>query len=410
MGQSLSVSTFSVTCVDVHGQIKLVRLDAPSAKDLPQLVQAQGNAFLSYAPLKANGFQNWFDACARAFSKTPTIDAVVFAQDLATLLEAGVTAREAISALNRKAASTSLQSVLNEVNASIANGLALSEALKQTGAFPALMVATVAASEETGDLATGLSRYARFQQNLRQVRDRVIGACVYPLLLMVVGSLVVALLLGVVVPRFATLIDSTNRELPVLSRLLLSWGTFVESHPAVPLLLALVVMGGVAYLASLFNRPEARKRVLDRIPGVAKIAREFQHLQMYRTTAILTARGIAIHKALVFSLEFLSPQDQERLKNALTALQQGVGVSTALAVSGLSDVLAESMLNVAEKTGSMSEMLDRIADYHERSLQRKMDLVAKLIEPILMIIFGVIIGGIVLLMYLPIFDLASSIS
>jgi general secretion pathway protein F len=225
-----------------------------------------------------------------------------------------------------------------------------------------------------------------------------------------VGSIVVALLLGVVVPRFATLIDSSGKELPLLSKILMGWGHYVDAHPWIPFGLLLGIVAGIAALTAQLKNPTKRKKLLEKIPGVSGVIREFQHLQMYRTTAILTSRGIAIHKALLYSLEFLTPSDQQRLNDALSEIRQGVSVSVALEKTGLSDVVASSMLAVAERTGAMSEMLDRIADFYERTLQRNIDIVSRLIEPVLMIIFGIVIGGIVVLMYLPIFDLASSIS
>lgn len=342
--------------------------------------------------------------------KPAAIDAVSFSQDLATLMEAGVTVKEAIQALTRKESAHSRHRVLDQLNTAVSQGLSFSAALERTQAFPELLVATVAASEQTGDLATGLSRYARNQQSLRTVRDRVISACVYPLLLLALGSLVVAMLLGVVVPRFATLIDSSGRELPFLSKVLMGWGRYVDAHPMVPLLLFLTIGAAIGTLVTKWRQPEVRKKWLEKMPGVAKVVREFQHLQMYRTTAILTSRGIAIHKALLYSLEFLSPSDQARLKTALGQMREGIAISSALSNSGLSDVVATSMLNVAERTGALSEMLDRIADFYERTLQRNIDIVSRLIEPVLMIIFGIVVGGIVILMYQPIFDLASSIS
>ena len=141
-----------------------------------------------------------------------------------------------------------------------------------------------------------------------------------------------------------------------------------------------------------------------------KVVREFQHLQMYRTTAILTSRGITIHKALLFSMDLLAPADRDRLRAGLLQMHEGVAISAALSSCGLSYIVATSMLAVAERSGALPEMLDRIADFYERSLQRNIDIASRLIEPLLMIIFGFVIGGIVVLMYLPIFDLASSIS
>lgn len=408
--QDLATTHFHVQVIDAQGRLAVRQVDAATEGQARQQAALGGETVLRCSVAGQAVHAQWVQRFANYFKASADIDTVVFSQDMATLLEAGVTVKEAIAALTQKETSAPKLQVLRGVSTAISHGLSFSGALAQAKAFPELLIATVAASEETGDLATGLARYAKHQQSLRTVRDRVVGACVYPLLLLVVGSLVVALLLGVVVPRFATLINSTGKELPFLSKVLMGWGHLVDAQPLIPVLLLGAIVASMAFAFVQFKNPTLRKKWLARIPGVAKVVREFQHLHMYRTTAILTARGITIHRALVYSKEFLSPSDQERLATALADMTQGVSVSNALGNSGLSDIVAISMLNVAERTGAMPEMLDRIADFYERSLQRNIDLVSRLIEPILMIIFGVVIGGIVILMYLPIFDLASSIS
>ena len=403
-------NSFSITAVDVRGSLFFRRIEASSEDAARLAVSTDGATVLRCEPVTPSRSEAFKQQLAQAFSKSRSLDTVTFSQDMATLMDAGVTVKEAIHALHQQEKTASRQEILGQVNTLILQGLSFSEALARTHSFPDLLIATVAASEETGDLATGLSRYAKHQQSLRTVRDRVVGACVYPLLLLIVGSLVVALLLGVVVPRFATLINSSGKKLPLMSQLLMEWGQFVSAHAWAPIVMLASMASLLVFGFVQFKNPNTRKILLKRIPGVARVVREFQHLQMYRTTAILTSRGISIHKALVYSLEFLSPDDQRLLKKSLLDMQEGIGVSAALSQSGLVDVVASSMLHVAEKTGSMSEMLDRIADFYERTLQRNIDIVSKLVEPILMIIFGIIIGGIVVLMYLPIFDLASSIS
>lgn len=407
---STSATRYSVSVIDAQGRLAVRWVDAATEGQARQQATLVGETVLRCTQAGQAVHAQWVQRLTHYFKASADIDTVVFAQDMATLLEAGVTVKEAIAALTHKETSAVKLEVLRGLSAAISQGMLFSGALAQARAFPELLIATVAASEDTGDLATGLSRYAKHQQSLRMVRDRVVGACVYPLLLLVVGSLVVALLLGVVVPRFATLIDSTGKELPFLSKVLMGWGHLVDAQPWIPVLLLGGMLVSMAIGFVQFQKANFRKKWLERIPGVAKVVREFQHLQMYRTTAILTARGITIHRALVYSKEFLSPSDQVRLAAALANMTQGVSVSNALGNSGLSDIVAISMLNVAERTGSMPEMLDRIADFYERSLQRNIDIVSRLMEPILMILFGVVIGGIVVLMYLPIFDLASSIS
>jgi general secretion pathway protein F len=402
-------AVFTTIVLDPHGRVATQHIEAASVEQARLIASTAGHTVLQCAPREAaRSRANLFGGLR--LTSVAGIDTVSFSQDLATLMEAGVTVKEAVDALARREESANRRQLLARLNDTMAEGLSLSAALEQSKAFPALLVATVAASEQTGDLSTGLSRYAKHQQSLRAVRDRVIGACIYPMLLLTVGSFVVLMLLGVVVPRFSRLLDSQNRELPMLSKLLMAWGQFADAHPTVPFVLLAAFVGAIALAVSQSRNPDKRKKWLTKIPGVAKVVREFQHLQMYRTTAILTSRGITVHKALVFSENLLSPADRARLRSGLALMREGQAISAALLAAGLSDEIATSMLNVAERSGALPEMLDRIADFYERSLQRNIDIVSRLIEPILMIVFGIVIGGIVVLMYLPIFDLASSIS
>jgi general secretion pathway protein F len=400
---------FNTVVLDDQGRVSTLHIQAGSVEEALRIASNSGHKVIQCAAADASA------ASLRQFAglrltKRPSIDTIAFSQDLATLMEAGVTVKDAVEALARKEVSSARRQVLNQLNGSMGEGLSFSAALGRAKVFPPLLVATVSASEQTGDLATGLSRYAKHQLSLRTVRDRVIGACVYPLLLLAVGSVVVLLLLGVVVPRFSKLIDSNGRELPALSKMLMAWGHFVDAHAAVPWVMLAGAVTTVFYVVSLWSNPNVRRRWLGRIPGVANVLREFQHLQMYRTTAILTSRGITIHRALVYSMDLLSETDRTRLEAGLIQIREGVTISSALSHVGLSDVVATSMLSVAERSGALPEMLDRIADFYERSLQRNIDIASRLIEPLLMIVFGVVIGGIVVLMYLPIFDLASSFS
>ncbi len=337
------------------------------------------------------------------------IDAASFSHDFAALLGAGVTAKDGLQALARRDRSHRRAAIFDGLLQSLSAGRSLSDALRASKAFPDLLIATVAASEQTGDVAHGLQRYALHQQSLQSVRDKVVAACIYPLLLLLVSTLVVLLLLGVVIPRFATLVDLAGRDLPFLSRVLMDWGAFVAKHP-MHAAAAFVAIAAIAIAALLRMRnAETRRAFLARIPGIAAIAREFQLLQLYRTAAILTSRGIPIHKALPYGSQFLNPSDQTRLQQALAGMRDGVGVSAAMAGSGLSDPVAASMLAVAEKSGTMSQMLERTAELYQRQVQTRIDLVSRLVEPALMVVFGLIIGTLVILMYIPIFDLASSI-
>jgi general secretion pathway protein F len=400
---------FHFVVMDERGRVMTWQAEAATADEARRLASVRGYSVMECRPARAatdtpmtNGRRTW--------SRPAHLDAIGFALDLATLLEAGVSIKEGIATLARRENFAARRRILNDVNLLLSQGLRLSVALERVGAFAPLLIATVAASEQTGDVAVGLSRFAKHQQGLRALGDRMVGACAYPLLLLIVGFLVVLVLLGVVVPRFAQVIDVQARQLPLLSKLLMSWGGFVGSHPIVPVAMLAGFVALLCYAVAQWKDPRRRRTWLERIPGAHKLAREFQHLQMYRTTAILTSRGIPVQKALEYSLDYLSSRGQQQLRESLVHIRAGASITAALVQSGLADEVASSMLSVADRGGALPEMLDRIADFYDRSLQRKVDIASRLIEPVLMIVFGVLIGGIVLLMYLPIFDLASSVS
>jgi general secretion pathway protein F len=333
-----------------------------------------------------------------------------FSQELAALISAGLSVSEALRTLAAKERPGPGRQVLLDVVKGVSEGLTLSAAMQaQVDRFPTLLVATVGASEQTGDLATALQRYAAHQQDIRALRDKVVGAAVYPLLLLGVGSVVVMFLLGAVVPRFATLIESTHRELPWTSALLMSWGRFVAQHGwAVGSgALALATAAGLALRQQW--RTGARARWIEALPVIGPTLRQFRHAQLYRTTGMLVQGGIPATRALGLSIELLGSEDQQRLRRAIGLIQEGQSISRALEQSQLGDAVATSMLAVAERTGALAQILERIAQFYERSLARSIELTSRLFEPALMVVIGLVIGAIVVLMYLPIFDLASSI-
>jgi general secretion pathway protein F len=241
------------------------------------------------------------------------------------------------------------------------------------------------------------------------LRDKVTGAAIYPMLLLAVGSVVVLFLLSVVVPKFATLIESAHRELPWTSALLMSWGRFAARNGWLIAGAGLAMVAATAVGVRHLWRTGARARWIEALPIIGPTVRQFRHAQMYRTTGMLVQGGIAAPRALQLSSELLGHEDQERLRRAITLVHEGRSMSQALELSQLGDPVATSMLTVAERTGALAQILERIAQFYETRLQRSIELTSRLFEPILMIFIGLVIGAIVVLMYLPIFDLASSI-
>jgi general secretion pathway protein F len=349
------------------------------------------------------------ERAARAGGRHRPIDVAAFAHELASLLSAGLSVLQALQTLAAgKAAGAATE--LTDVARLISEGQTLSAAMDRVHTrFPALLVATIRASEQTGNLSEALLRYAEHQQSIRALRDKVTGAAIYPLLLLALGALVVLFLLGVVVPRFAVLISSTRQELPWSSRLLMSWGQLVADHPGAMAAAGLGALIGAIAGTRYLMRSGGRARWLEALPIVGPLIREFRHAQLYRTTGMLLHGGIPLPRALALCQSLLGTGDRERLERAIELVHEGRSFSDALETTGIADPVTRGMLSVAERTGALSEILERIAKFKESRLQRSVDWAGRLVEPALMVVIGLVIGGIVVMMYLPIFDLASSL-
>ncbi len=396
------------------GSVRNLEVSAGDATAARAIAMQGGLQVLACEPRgkgNVNGNGSGHGSAARAFSGgRQGVDIATFSHELASLLSAGLSVVEALRTLVAKEALGARRTVLLDVIKGVSEGLPLSAALeRQSTCFPPLLIATVSASEQTGDLSTALLRYAEHQQRIRARRDKVVGAAIYPLLLLAVGGLVVLFLLGVVVPKFAVLIESTRRELPWTSQLLMSWGRLVAAHAWG------VAAGALTAFAALFLtlrhavRNGARARWIEAVPLIGPTIRLFRHAQLYRTTGMLVSGGIAAPRALQLGANLLGDDDRARLARAVTLIHEGRSLSSALQEDRLADPVATSMLAVAERTGALAEILERIAAFHESRLQRSVELTSRLFEPLLMILIGLVIGAIVVLMYLPIFDLASSL-
>ncbi|MDH5331512.1 MAG: type II secretion system F family protein, partial [Aquincola sp.] len=186
-------------------------------------------------------------------------------------------------------------------------------------------------------------------------------------------------------------------------------GRMVAGHAWAVAAVALAAITAVVVTARQTLRTGAKSRWIESLPLVGPLIRQFRHAQMYRTAGMLVKGGIATPKALQLSTNLLGEADRTRLTRAVTLIHEGRSISSALQAAELADPVAASMLAVAERTGALAEILERIASFHESRLQRSVELTSRLFEPLLMIVIGLVIGAIVVLMYLPIFDLASSL-
>lgn len=391
---------YQVKAVRDAGTIEIFECEAMDALDASR--QAAGRGFTVLKVTRAG--------MLRAAGRGARFPLLLFSQELAALLQAGVPLLEALETLAEKERAGSARDVLAQLIANLREGRPLSAALAQLPAvFPLLFVATVKASERTGDLAPSLLRYAEYQSRLEAVKKKVVNASIYPALLVGVGGLVCLFLLLYVVPRFSQIYQDRGSDLPLFSRLLLSWGGFADAHGG---LIAVVATMLALAIVTAARSSAMRARLVGLLwawPAAAERLRAYQLVRFYRTAGMLLTGGIPVVTAFEMAAGVLDERMQAALVAATRAVRQGKPIAAALDAHGLTTPVASRMLAVGERSGNMGAMLDKVASFHEEELARWIEWFSRLFEPLLMTAIGLVIGAIVVLMYMPVFELAGSI-
>lgn len=384
------------------GQVLAMTVDAASALAARKTVQEQGYTVIA---AHAQGLVlPWQRKAAASFPL------VLFSHELQVLLKAGLNIVEALEVLAEREQRPAAKEVLTSLLGSLREGHTLSHAMgSQPETFPPFYVASIRASETSGEIVGALGRFVEYQSNVDLVKKKIISASVYPILLICFGVLVLLFLLGYVVPRFSRIYAEHGGDLTLATRLLLGWGQIIEAHGAT-LLPGFVT--GVALLAWWARRPATRARLARlawRAPAIGDKLRLYQLTRLYRTLAMLLKSGIPVVTALDMVRALLDPSLRTRLDATRREVSEGRPLSEALEHNGMATAVAFRLARVAERTGGMSEMLEHTAKFHEEEMIRWVDVFTRLFEPLLMAAIGLVIGAVVLLMYMPIFELAGSI-
>lgn len=381
-------------------QIQSLILEAGDVMQAQQMAESQGYSVLASRMLGK----------LPVFSAKTRFDLMLFSQGLLSLLESGLSLVEAIEALAEKEQQAEARSVLQQVIAALYEGLPLSNALERNQqVFPALYVALIRASERTGDMANALARHVAYQTQIDAVRKKIITASIYPVLLILVGGLVMVFLLGYVVPKFSAIYESAGSNLPWMSQMLLSWGRLLENRGQEVMT---GFLGILLLLGFTLSRPVVRKTMLDilwKLPKLGETMRIYQLARFYRTLGMLLRGGITLVTAMQMVSSLLPPALQERLHLVERDVREGQPLSSTMEKHGLTTSIAMRMLRVGERTGQMGEMMERIGIFYDEEVARTVDWFTRLLEPLLMVIIGLVVGLVVVLMYMPIFELAGNI-
>src|SRR3954454_2794071 len=394
---------FNVHALDAAQQVVALTLEAPSTAAARDAASERGLCVFSVEGGKRA-------LTLARLGRTSAFRSSLFSIELRSLLEAGLNLVEALQTLAEKEPAGERAQVLSGMLAAIHRGEPFSRAVATFPQhFSPLYVATIKASERTGDVKEALSRYIAYQEELDRVKKKVVSASIYPAILMIVGALVITFLMFYVVPRFAQVYEDMAHTLPFFSQLLLNFGSFVGKH-GMALASGLLAAGGVC--AWMLSRPAVRTALRERLwrlPALGSRMKVYQLARLYRTAGMLMPAGMPAGRGVEVGGEHLASHLRPQLRQARALIEQGHAMSAALGAAGLAAPVAARMMLVGEGGGDMARMLGEIARFHDDEVPRFVDWFTRAFEPLLMTVLGLAVGLVVVLMYMPIFELAGNI-
>ena len=336
------------------------------------------------------------------------VDHYLLVEQLRDLLTAGLSLIEALEAL-QGGGPASTPSAVGALAQRLRSGQAFSVSLAAEGTYPEVLVALVRTAELTSNLPQSLTRYLDHERRSRELRHRIVSLAIYPSLVMAVGAAVFAFLAFYVMPRFAVIFQGMTGSLPWSAQLMVAWSAWLTAHRIGTLISFAAVVIAVAAAAGV---PAARDRlfkwVLDLGPLRSRL-RTYFLARWYRTTGMLLQGGIPLPEALHLALVVLPAPLRAGGAAVEQAVRDGHSPAEAHRRGDMTTPVSEQLLRAGERTGDLASVLTRVADFHEAEVTRQLERAMRALEPMVMTLIGLGVGTIVVLMYLPIFELASAV-
>ena len=337
---------------------------------------------------------------------------LVFNQELATLLKAGMPLVQSLDILRQRVDNVLLKSVLDDVYERVRAGSSLSEAFEaQNQLFPGVYTASLMAGEKSGNLEQVIRRYVGYAKIISAVKRRTVSALVYPVILTVLSLIVVSIIVLRVVPAFASFYGQFGKELPLLTRLIVQGSSFTVTY------LAIIVVGvvlAVALFWTWIRQPDQRVRFdgfLLRLPFAGGVVQKFSTSQAARTLATLIGGGIPLVQAIEIAARSIGNRYMAgQLTIAGHQVREGSALAAAMLERGVFPDVAIKMVEVGESTGALQDMLNSLADFFDEEVETTLARFVTLVEPILLVTMGLVIAALLLALYMPLFQLSSVLS
>jgi general secretion pathway protein F len=335
------------------------------------------------------------------------LDLALLTRQLATLVKAGLPLEEALLAVSEHTEKPRLKSIILGVRAKVLEGHSLASGLDDfPHAFPTVYRATVMAGEQAGQLDSVLERLADYTESRHGLRQKVVQAMVYPILLTVIATFIITVMLIFVVPKVVGVFETTGQQLPVMTRVLIALSNFVQNW----WFLLLAGIAALIFLAQrLLKHEHIRRRVhfwLLRAPIFGRVTRGLNTARFTRTLSILTASGVPALEALRISASVIANLPMRAaVEAAAVRVREGGAIGRSLSQSKLFPPMSVHLISSGEASGELDSMLERAANHQESEMDSLLATMLSVLEPLLIVIMGLVVLAIVMAILLPIFQI-----
>jgi general secretion pathway protein F len=399
------MGAFEYTALEPSGKERKGILEGDTPRHIRQLLREQQLLPVTVAEVAQKEAKR-----QRSFSlirRVSAADLALFTRQLATLVRAGLPLEESLLAVSQQTEKPRVQSIVLGVRARVMEGHTLADGFAEfPRVFPEIYRATVAAGEQAGHLDNVLERLADYTENRDQLRQKVMAALLYPIVLTVLCFGIVSALLVYVVPQVVAVFESSKAKLPLMTQLLIATSGFLRSY-------GIYLLIGVVLAVALFRRwlrdPAARRRfhrLQLRMPLVGKLSRGFNTARFTRTFSILSASAVPVLEAMRIAGEVVTNLPmRDAVTEAAARVREGAPIGRSLAASRLFPPMTIHLISSGESSGELESMLERAAISQERELDGLLAALVGLLGPLLIVFMGLFVMGIVFAMLLPIFEL-----
>jgi type IV pilus assembly protein PilC len=395
------MTKFAYTARTLSGELKNATLEAASRDDVVAQLRRQKLIVVKIDEEKKR----------KSLGKIRTKDVVIFTRQFSTMINSGLPLVQALDILSKQSESKALQEVTRQVVYDVESGHTVADALsRHPKAFSELYVNMVAAGEAGGILDTILMRLATFMEKNDALVGKVKGAMVYPGVILSVAMIAVVVLLVFVIPVFENMFSTVNMSLPLPTRVVIALSKFLTHF-----WWAVGAGGyGAVFLLKRYYATSGGKLAIDKlmlkVPVLGDVLRKSAVSRFTRTLGTLISSGVSILDGLEITAKTSGNRViHDAIMDSRASIAGGDTISAPLAKSSVFPPMVISMISVGEQTGGLDEMLAKIADFYDTEVDTAVSALLSLMEPIMIVFLGVVVGGMVVAMYLPIFDMINAV-